>query len=259
MKFLFTKYQGTGNDFVIIDNRSLEFPADRLKKIIHICDRKMGVGADGFILIEPHKTADFTMRYYNANGHEGSLCGNGSRCAVDYAYQNKICKETTQFMASDGVHKAILKGGIVELEIADVSFWKKEKQFVFLDTGSPHHVVFVDDVQAIDVAKLGAQIAHGPPYFDEGTNVNFAQIIPNRKVYVRTYERGVEGETLSCGTGVTAVALAMRISAKTETNQIDICTKGGNLSVSFEYNSTLFTSVVLKGPAVEVFKGEIVL
>jgi len=255
MIFSFVKYQGTGNDFVIIDNRDKQFPIQNHSAVAQICHRNFGIGADGFILIESDDTSDFYMRYYNADGHEGSLCGNGSRCAIHFAKPLGLTTEKVVFRASDGLHKARFIAEEVALELHALSQWEQREDALFLDTGSPHHVVFVTDVNAVDVAVKGAEIAHGAPYFSDGTNVNFVQVEDADTLHVRTYERGVEAETLSCGTGVTAAALAAHISKKTTSKTIQIQTRGGNLNVSFSPTTNGYESIVLQGPAAPVFTG----
>lgn len=255
MLFPFVKYQGTGNDFVVIDNRNNQFPIANHDVIARICHRNFGVGADGFICIESDDSANFYMRYFNADGHEGSLCGNGSRCAIHYARSLGLTDEKVSFRAADGLHHARFVDDEVALELHPISEWEQLEDALFLNTGSPHHVVFEADVNAIDVANLGRQIAHAAPYFSEGTNVNFVQQINENELLVRTYERGVEAETLSCGTGVTASALAAHISHRTASTQIQIQTKGGKLKVSFSPAAHGYESVVLQGSAEQVFKG----
>ena len=255
MIFSFVKYQGTGNDFVIIENRDKQFPIENHSAIAQICHRNFGIGSDGFILIESDDTSDFYMRYFNADGREGSLCGNGSRCAVHFAKSLGLTTEKVVFRTSDGLHKAQFIAEEVALELHVLSQWEEREDALFLDTGSPHHVVFVTDVNAVDVAAKGAEIAHGAPYFSDGTNVNFVQLIDENTLHVRTYERGVEAETLSCGTGVTAAALAVHISEKTTAEKIQIQTRGGNLNVSFFPTANGYESIVLQGPATPVFIG----
>ena len=255
MIFSFVKYQGTGNDFVIIDNRDNQFPIENHSAVAKICHRNFGIGADGFILIETDDSSDFYMRYYNADGHEGSLCGNGSRCAVHFVKSLGFATEKVVFRASDGLYKAQFIAEHVALELHALSYWEQREDAFFLDTGSPHHVVFVPDINAVDVTVKGAEIAHGEPYFSDGTNVNFVQLVDANNFHVRTYERGVEAETLSCGTGVTAAALAAHISEKTTAKKIQIKTRGGNLIVSFSPIANGYESIVLQGPATPVFTG----
>lgn len=256
MIFSFVKYQGTGNDFVIVDNRDSSFPIEDHHLIAQLCHRNYGIGADGFIAIESDTTSDFFMRYFNANGHEGSLCGNGSRCAVHYAKTLDLTKKEVIFRAADGLHQAQFIGEEVALSLHAVSNWEIIEDKLFIDTGSPHHIAFVDEVATVDVANLGAALAHGPPYYADGTNVNFVTVTANDSLHVRTFERGVEAETLSCGTGVTAAAIGAHISKRVTAEKISIQTNGGELTVSFTAISNRYEEVVLQGPATPVFKGQ---
>ena len=252
----FYKYQGTGNDFVMIDNRQQTFDKNDIKQIAFLCDRRFGVGADGLILIENHDTADFEMVYYNSDGSQ-SFCGNGGRCAVAFAKQLGIIENKTAFEAIDGLHHAIINDDIVKLRMHDVETVEKHENHVFLDTGSPHHVQFETNIDDFDIATLGAKIRYGSPYNEVGSNVNFVKKISDDTFAVRTYERGVEAETLSCGTGVTAVALAMNYIGETEKNLIQLNVQGGKLQVSFDEENGSYKNVWLIGPATFVFKGNI--
>ncbi|MDO6852993.1 diaminopimelate epimerase [Cellulophaga lytica] len=256
MQITFYKYQGTGNDFVMIDNRSLSFPKQDTKLINTLCDRKFGVGADGLILLENDEDLDFKMVYYNADGNESTMCGNGGRCLVAFANFLGVIKEKTTFNAVDGLHNATIKGDIVSLQMIDVAEVKEKENYSFLDTGSPHHVQLVDNVNGFDVFTEGKKIRYGL-YGEAGSNVNF--VTKNAKGYtVRTYERGVEDETLSCGTGVTAVALAMHKSGNTNLTTIPIKVMGGDLEISFTAKDGCYKNVYLTGEAKQVFKGEII-
>jgi diaminopimelate epimerase len=257
MKLQFYKYQGTGNDFIMIDNRSLFFPKTDVKLINKLCDRRFGIGGDGLILLEPSENEDFTMVYYNADGNEGSMCGNGGRCLVAFAKQLNIIENETTFNAVDGLHYATIKNGIVSLKMIDVNEIKLSNTHSFLNTGSPHHVSFFDTISKVNVKELGANIRYGSPYFEVGTNVNFAEQVAENSFKVRTYERGVEDETLACGTGVTAVAIAANKTSKTTSNHIKIEVLGGNLEVSFDKKGENYTNVFLTGPAQFVFEGKI--
>lgn len=257
MKAQFYKYQGTGNDFVIIDNRSLFFDKTNFKNIAKLCDRRFGIGADGLILLENHPNVDFKMVYYNSDGNESSMCGNGGRCIVAFANFLDVIKNETTFEAIDGLHKAKIDNGIVKLQMQNVSKIKSFSNHLFLDTGSPHHVELVDDLKQLDVKSKGEKIRYGQPYNEAGSNVNFVSQISDSKFAVRTYERGVEDETLSCGTGVTAVALAMHKSEKTTANKIAIETEGGELNITFNSENGSYTNIWLIGQATQVFKGEI--
>lgn len=256
MKTDFFKYQGAGNDFVIIDNRSGHFPGDP-DLVNRICDRRFGVGADGLILLESSAIADFRMVYFNADGHRGSMCGNGGRCIVAFANRLGLIDATTRFEANESLYTAQIRDAWVSLNMLDVDHVDAFETHVFLDTGSPHHVTFTADLTQIDVVDEGRRIRYGEPYGNSGTNVNFVEQVDEARFKVRTYERGVENETLSCGTGVTAVALASFFLEKTRSQRIKIETLGGELEVDFKYDKDKFHKVILSGPAKFVFKGEI--
>lgn len=253
----FYKYQGTGNDFIIVDNRLQEINKNDTKRIAEICDRRFGIGADGFILLENDQNVDFKMVYFNADGNESSMCGNGGRCITAFAKFLGVIENTSKFIAIDGLHKAKIENDIVHLQMQDVSNVKTFKNHSFLDTGSPHHVELVSGLKDFEVKANGAKIRYGQPYNEAGSNVNFVEQVSTNNFAVRTYERGVEDETLSCGTGVTAVALAMHKSGKTESNEIGLRTLGGPLKVTFNVNDSSYTNIWLIGPAQLVFKGEI--
>lgn len=256
MKLVFYKYQGTGNDFIIIDNRNKLFNKNNNELIAKLCDRKFGIGADGLLLLENSDKCDFKMVYYNADGNESTMCGNGGRCIVAFANHLNIIKTNCVFEAIDGLHNAVIENDLVKLQMINVSNISVSEDFVFLDTGSPHHVTFTNNVTAIDVYNKGKEIRNGKPYFKEGTNVNFVEQLNENTFKVRTYERGVENETLSCGTGVTAVAIAVHKTKKSNTNNIILETEGGKLEVTFEVINNEYKNVFLKGPATLVFDGE---
>lgn len=257
MKHTFYKYQGTGNDFVMIDNRLLSFDKNDTKNVALLCDRRFGIGADGLILLENHASADFKMVYYNADGHESSMCGNGGRCIVAFAKFLGIIESTTTFEAIDGEHFAQIEKHSVKLQMRDVRSLEKFESHVFLNTGSPHHVQMEDNLQKLKIKEVGSKIRYGAPYFKDGSNVNFVSKVSENVFSVRTYERGVEDETLSCGTGVTAVALAMNYMGETEENHLILNTEGGALEVSFKKEGLGYKDIWLIGPAIQVFKGEI--
>lgn len=252
----FFKYQGTGNDFVMVDNRTNVFPKNNTKLISRICDRRFGIGADGLILLENDSNADFRMVYYNSDGNESTMCGNGGRCIVAFAKMLGITDDEATFTAIDGLHHATVDKGIVSLQMKDVNMITVYENYVFLDTGSPHHVEIVDDLPDFDVKQVGASIRYSGLYGDKGSNVNFVSQAGTDKFSVRTYERGVEDETLSCGTGVTAVAIAMKVLGKAGAETVTLVTPGGELTVSFLQNGKQFTNIFLTGPADFVFKGE---
>ena len=257
MKLQFFKYQGTGNDFVMIDNRQNIFNKKDTKTIAFLCDRRFGIGADGLILLEPHDTVDFKMVYYNSDGNESSMCGNGGRCIMAFAKYLGIIDNEATFEAIDGLHRSVIKGEVVKVQMQDVEEVENHQAHVFLDTGSPHHVQLEKNLRDLDIKNEGARIRYSEPYNKNGSNINFVNKIAGDIFAVRTYERGVEDETLSCGTGVTAVALAMHYIGKTDKNVITIQTEGGDLKVSFEKVGDSYKNIWLIGPAVQVYKGEI--
>ena len=254
MKIEFYKYQGTGNDFVMIDNRAKTFPKNNTKIIAHLCDRNFGVGADGVILIENEVDFDFKMIYFNADGSQ-TFCGNGGRCAVAFAKQLTIIKDNTNFIAFDGTHFAEIENNIVSLQMIDVDEVIVNENSVFAYTGTQHHVEIVDDLKNYPVFEAGKKIRYS--YKEPGSNVNFVQQINESTFKVRTYEKGVENETLACGTGVTAVAIAMHKTNKTKSNLISLPVEGGILEVSFTEDKGIYKNVFLKGPATFVFEGVI--
>lgn len=258
MQLTFYKYQGTGNDFVMIDNRTNFFPKKNTKLIEKLCDRRFGIGGDGLILLENHPNYDFKMVYYNSDGNESSMCGNGGRCLVAFAKKLNVISENAHFEAVDGYHFATINAeNTVSLQMKDVNDIKIESNYTFLNSGSPHHVQMVNDLKTVDVQSEGAKIRYSDLYGNAGTNVNFVSQLENNIFAVRTYERGVEDETLSCGTGVTAVAIAMHKTGKTNKNVIDLNVEGGKLKVQFDENNGNYTKVFLIGPATFVFEGTI--
>lgn len=257
MKTEFFKYQGAGNDFVIIDNRKRLFPKNDNKLINTLCDRKFGVGADGLMLLENADHADFKMIYYNADGNEGSMCGNGGRCIVAFAKSLDIFDKNTSFEALGEMYTASMHANQVSLKMLDVNKIELYPDHVFLDTGSPHHIQFTDNLSNLDVFTEGREIRYGSPYFETGSNVNFVEKINDNNFKVRTYERGVENETLSCGTGVTAAALACYHTNKTPETSIYIDTLGGKLHIEFDKQNGNYSNIILTGPATFVYKGSI--
>lgn len=255
MKFAFFKYQGTGNDFIIIDNRDLRFPIDE-QLIVHICDRKFGIGSDGLILIQQSEKEDFHMEFFNPDASQ-SFCGNGSRCAVSFAYKIGIISNATTFSAIDGVHSAKVEtGGLIEVSMKNVDAITSIGSNLVLNTGSPHYVRFTDDLSKEDIFKVGQKIRYSPEFNEEGINVNLVELLADNSLQCATYERGVENETLSCGTGVTAMAIAAN-KLKNIEPPITVITKGGELEVGFEIKEDVYQEVYLKGPATFVYKGEI--
>ena len=252
----FYKYQGTGNDFVMIDNRNNVFDKNDLKKVQELCDRRFGIGADGLILIENLDDLDFNMIYFNADGSQ-SFCGNGSRCAVAFAKYLGIIEKQAMFLSTDGEHEAwINEADEVSLKMHDVSTIEKGKDYYFINTGSPHFIVQVDDVKDIDVKVEGATIRYNKRFKAEGTNVNFVKY-KDHALDIRTYERGVEDETLSCGTGVTAAALSFADSQSLDAGVVNVNAVGGNLKVGFKKIGNEYKDIWLIGPAAFVYKGQI--
>ncbi|MFC4870583.1 diaminopimelate epimerase [Negadavirga shengliensis] len=253
MNISFYKYQGTGNDFVMIDDRKEFFDIKNLALVQRLCDRRFGIGADGLILIRNKSGYDFEMVYFNADGSQ-SMCGNGARCAAAFAAFLGIVPDNTYFYAIDGPHRAKINNDWVALEMGAVQSISKVDGDYFVNTGSPHHVRFVDEVETHDVVTVGRDIRYSQPYQPGGTNVNFVTPQPDHSILVRTYERGVEDETLSCGTGVTACALVYGQSKNL--NHVKIKTRGGELEVSFiSTPDGRFEGITLSGPAKQVFSG----
>ncbi|RYY59045.1 MAG: diaminopimelate epimerase [Chitinophagaceae bacterium] len=254
----FVKFQGTGNDFIILDNRNSLYSSLREDDVRRLCDRRLGIGADGLMMLNQRPGYDFEMKYYNADGREGSMCGNGGRCLVKFAYQIGIHKSEYKFMAVDGEHEAeIDTDGIVSLKMKDVDTIRKKNGDFMLDTGSPHYVKLVNDVMDIDVYKKGHDIRYSKEYEQTGINVNFVEQTNDDKIIVRTYERGVEDETYSCGTGVTAAALVCYHN-ENGFNDVQVKTLGGNLSVEFDRtDDDRYHNIWLNGPAERVFEGSV--
>lgn len=254
MNIPFYKYQGTGNDFVLIDNREGFFPKESVSFIQKLCHRRFGIGADGLILLESHASYDFVMVYYNADGKPSSMCGNGARCIVHFASYLGIITQKANFLAPDGLHSATISGDIVALQMGEVMKVEQFDNYTFLDTGSPHHVQLVEGIEDYPIYKEGRRLRYSK-YGEVGANINFVEELGTNTFAVRTYERGVEDETYSCGTGVTAVAIAMYEQGKANGTQIKLQTKGGELQVSFEKQEEQYIHVILQGPAKQVFKG----
>lgn len=258
MTFKFYKYQGTGNDFIIADNRNGEYSLST-EKIKALCDRRFGIGADGLMLLNQKPGFDFEMKYYNADGKEGSMCGNGGRCMSKFAYHLGIHREVYRFLASDGIHESEIDiDGIVSLKMKDVKSVRKFHNDFVLDTGSPHYIRMVSNVMDFDVYKKGSEIRHSKEFEEDGINVNFVeQLREADRIIVRTYERGVEDETYSCGTGVTAAALVCYHN-ENGFNEVEVKTLGGILTVEFDrVDDNKFENIWLCGPAEKVFEGSV--
>ncbi|MGB1207068.1 MAG: diaminopimelate epimerase [Chitinophagales bacterium] len=262
MNIKFSKYHGTGNDFILIDNRTKKLFAHQHDLFAFLCDRRFGIGADGLMLIEPHETLDFEMVYVNADGKESSMCGNGGRCIVAFARKiGLLNKSNCRFMAIDGEHSATInEENIVKLGMNDVLQVEKYKNDFILDTGSPHYICFLEHLNGFDITKNGRNIRNSETFKKEGINVNFVVEKAKNCIEVATYERGVEAETYSCGTGVVAASIATAMK-QTQAGfvEIEVQTKGGKLGVSFQRNKNSFIDVCLIGKATHVFDGEITI
>jgi diaminopimelate epimerase len=256
MNITFNKYQGAGNDFIIIDNRKgLINPGD--ENIINkLCDRRFGIGADGLILISDASNGDFEMKYFNSDGKLGSMCGNGGRCVAHFTKKSGIAGNKQKFLAFDGIHEASVENDIVRLQMADVKNYKIINGSYFLNTGSPHYVVFTEGVEHMDVFNEGKKLRWAPEFAPGGTNVNFVEII-NGTLHLRTFERGVEDETLACGTGITASAIASVLSGRFVSAPVKVSARGGNLKVEFDVKDGNVTHIWLTGPATFVYEGTI--
>ena len=260
MKIEFYKFHGAGNDFLIIDNRSRYF-IPKSETIELLCDRHFGVGADGLITLEDSTEHDFEMRYFNADGNESTMCGNGGRCIVSFARLKGIVKSQAIFKAIDGIHEGIILQSmhvedIVKLKMVNVEEVLLVNQFTILNSGSPHCVNFTEDIGTLDVFAEGRRIRNLPQFSPEGINVNFVRLHENA-VHIRTYERGVESETLACGTGAVAASIAANFSDPRVVSPVSVVAKGGTLKVYFEKNEGKYFNIWLEGPARFVFKGEI--
>ncbi len=252
----FYKYQGTGNDFIMIDGRS-EIPSLSQSDIAKLCHRRYGVGADGLIILAPHPQLDFRMIYFNSDGRESTMCGNGGRCIARFAADLQLIKTTVKFIAIDGEHKARLVGDEVSLQMIDVDKLEPHGKDFFTDTGSPHHIAFADEIETMDLLSQAKAIRYNDHYREEGVNVNFVKVMDNA-LSMRTYERGVEDETYSCGTGVTAAAIVAHAAGKISAKSVKVRTKGGDLKLSFSQNGEgKYRDIWLQGPATFVFKGEL--
>ena len=253
----FHKYQGTGNDFIILDNRDGKLPNLVESVYKHLCDRKFGIGADGLMILEKHPEYDFKMIYFNADGSESSMCGNGGRCIVRFAESLGMVKNETNFLAVDGPHYAKISDKNIELKMIDVDQISKIGEDYQIYTGSPHYIKWVQNLKDYDVFHEGKSIRYSDTFEKAGINVNFLELNSDG-LHVRTYERGVEDETLSCGTGVTAAAIAYAIEKDLQGKQsITVHTLGGNLELRFNASDNKFDSVYLIGPAEFVFTGNI--
>lgn len=262
MSISFSKYHGTGNDFILIDNRDQSVQLTTVE-ISALCNRRTGIGSDGLIYILSSSEYDFEMKYYNADGNEGTMCGNGGRCITAFANDLGIIKRDAYFKAIDGDHKGIVHSTHqnefhIEISINDVEVKKQPDSYYFLNTGSPHYVEFVENIENVDVKNKGKEIRWDPRFQPGGTNVNFVEIGKDI-LKVKTFERGVEDITLSCGTGVTAAAIAADLKLNDNRSNYNIITLGGPLNIKFDRNNQTYSNIKLSGPVVKVFEGTIKL
>ena len=259
MEIHFDKYQGAGNDFILLDDREGNYTNLTMEQRKSLCNRNMGIGADGLILIVNSTEADFEMRYFNSDGNLSTLCGNGGRCAVAFAHHKKMIGEETRFMAIDGIHRAqLVSSDLVRLEMQEVHSFTSYDAAVVTDTGSPHYVQLVKEAATIDVQKEGAAIRYSKDFAPEGINVNFVEKKSEQRFVIRTYERGVENETLACGTGAVAAALVLHFLGETGgATEVELQASGGVLNVDFQLNQRTYQNVHLQGPATFIFSGTI--
>lgn len=266
MQLKFYKYQGTGNDFVIIDDRALTFPLNDTALVRKLCDRRFGIGADGLMLLQPNPQSSYFMKYYNSDGNESTMCGNGGRCLAAFALHQQAVKGNHTFMAIDGLHEVEIEGELsssiwIQLKMQDVlSVDARPVETFVLNTGSPHYVKFISEpLSKLNVVNEAKSIRYNEEFSAQGINVNFINLLGLHKIAIRTYERGVEDETLSCGTGVTAAALSSAIlnNLPNGTHTIDVISEGGDLKVTFTYHASnqSFSNVWLQGPATFVYSG----
>lgn len=256
MTIPFYKYNGTGNDFIMIDNREGIFDASNTNLINQLCTRHFGIGADGLILLENTEGYDFRMVYFNADGNESTMCGNGGRCIVRFAHDLGIIGDKTSFVAIDGPHLGTVSKTVVSIQMQDVAEIEVNDTRTELDTGSPHYVQFMDELPKKEFVQIAGDIRRNEPYTKEGINVNFAKV-ENGSLVMRTFERGVEDETLACGTGATAVAIAAFHTGKVNNNSIPVKVMGGDLNISFDSNDKGYQNIWLTGPAEFVFEGKV--
>lgn len=253
MRINFSKYHGTGNDFILIDDRKRKFDVNNDKLIKKICERRFGIGGDGLILLRSHSCYDFEMIFFNSTGERSTFCGNGGRCILSFANDLGIINKKSKFIAYDGTHEGEINSNDVKLKMSDVNEITFDKRNVILDTGSPHLVKFVKDIKTIDILKKGRELRFDKKFGEYGINVNFVQI--GDRISIRTYERGDEMESLSCGTGSVATAIALYETGKSNDRNTIIHTSGGRLTVSFDYKNNHYTNIWLSGEANMVYSG----
>lgn len=256
MNLTFYKYQGTGNDFILIDNRTLFFPKNNNLLIENLCNRNFGIGADGLMLLENTEDYDFRMVYYNSDGKEGSMCGNGGRAISKFAIDlGIVTTNEAKFIAVDGEHEFTYKNELIRLKMIDVTNINKYNDDFILNTGSPHYIKIIDSIEIENFVEDAKSIRYNNDFKEKGINVNYISI--GDEIKIRTYERGVEDETLSCGTGTVAAALCVAKIKSINAGSVSLNTKGGTLTVYFTREDNIYKDIWLEGSATYVFKGEI--
>ena len=257
MKISFDKYQGCGNDFIIINNLSNTFPNTSNYLIKNLCDRNFGIGSDGLILINKSKKESFEMVYYNADGNLSSMCGNGGRCAIHFCYQKNIINKKSNFLAFDGIHHGEVFDDYIKISMQNVEGHELINDDIFIDSGSPHLVKILKNISEIDILRTSRDIQKSKEFKSEGVNVNYVKFVDYETIQIRTYERGVEDETLSCGTGAVAAALSFFILSNSDLEKVSVKTQGGDLFVEFKNDNNNFYDIYLSGKVKKVFSGEI--
>ena len=257
MKISFDKYQGCGNDFIIINNLSNTFPNTSNDLIKNLCDRNFGIGSDGLILINKSKKESFEMVYYNADGNLSSMCGNGGRCAIHFCYQKNIINKKSNFLAFDGIHHGEVFDDYIKISMQNVEGHELINDDIFIDSGSPHLVKILKNISEIDILRTSRDIQKSKEFKSEGVNVNYVKFVDYETIQIRTYERGVEDETLSCGTGAVAAALSFFILSNSDLEKVSVKTQGGDLFVEFKNDNNNFYDIYLSGKVKKVFSGEI--
>ncbi len=263
----FTKASGAGNDFVIVDNMTGSLHADYSRLAVALCSRHFGIGADGLLVIEPSPRADFSMLYYNADGSYGAMCGNGGRCAARFAFLHNLAGTHLTFEALDHIYRAETVANGVKLHMKEprdlqtnitLHLANSAYEATAINTGTPHAVIFVEDLKNLDVENLGRAIRFSKEFAPEGTNPNFVQRLDGNEIKLRTYERGVEAETLACGTGSVAAAIVSHIRFGIQSPVTVNVQSGEELRVHFKTSGDNFTDVILEGSAHILFEGKVI-
>ncbi len=255
MTIHFSKYHGAGNDFIIIDDRNEIFDISNNNLVKNLCDRRFGIGADGLMILRNDNLQDFRMIYFNSDGYEGTMCGNGGRCITSFASNLGLISDLTFFLASDGTHEAKISGNIVNLKMNDISEIIKLEDGYFINSGSPHFICLNENPFKIDINTIGKEIRNQQRFSPGGVNVNFISI-DKYAINIATFERGVEAETLSCGTGSVAAAVSVAYDKPNGDYNFNVNAKGGILNVTYNKSESFYSNIWLSGPAVKVFDGE---